>query len=221
MLYWKFTSSATAAHGAIPPKPADFAYGRRSPQDMKLKGPDLQRSYILGRPVVPSDCPPIRRIARYGVVLRCPGAVVIERSLRPACERVIMRDGWSSFGPCRVSGDYWPEGDSGFVASWISGSEFVKIQVGITMYFPADANLLQMSPPNVGLLEGVPTPEVMSGLEYPNMRTAVEIRGDSYSISVPNVIVKVPAPGKQFHIGAGDVIAWMLLVPKAVHLAEL
>lgn len=218
MLYWEFSSDTARAHGALPPELADFDYGRRAPHDAGLKGLDLQRAYLRGRQVLPSDCPPVRRIAGYGVVVRSPGAALIERDARPARERTYLADGWSSFGECRVSGDPWPEGDSGFVASWLSGSEYVKIQIGIRLYFPASMNLLQTPPPNPGLLSQVPAVEVMAGLEYPIVRTAVDINGLPHAVSVPNVIVKLPPAEHRVSIRRGDLLAWMVLVPKSIGL---
>jgi hypothetical protein len=132
-------------------------------------------------------------------------------------------DDSSGYGWCRVSGDRWPEGDSGYVASWISGSEFVKIQVGITVLYPTRFMLYEGPLPNLALTDA---PEalssVMAGLNYPRAEATELIDGQPHSRAVMNVIMRIPQhPGRRVELSTGQPLAWFMLVPKKLRMLGL
>jgi hypothetical protein len=60
----------------------------------------------------------------------------------------------------------------------------------------------------------------MSGLEYPVMRTAVDIEKAPYAVSIPNVVVTLPRAGELVRIARGDPLTWLMPAPKTVRLAQ-
>jgi len=216
-LFWAYENASVRDAGAFPPEPLDLAYG--APDGPPVR--DLQRAAALGRPVTPADCGPIRVISRYGFVVRCPRSTVLRRAKHPANERVFTASN-ASYGHAEVGGDPWPAGDSGFVASWISGSEYVKIQTGVMIFFPFDMYLYQGPLPNPQLLDHV-TAEVMAGLEYPSKDRVWSQDGSSYAWSSINVIVRLPAPGRTLRIDAGAPLVWVfpVLSRAAVHISRM
>ena len=217
-LFWAYENARVRDAGTLPPEPLDLAYGTPAGPPVR----DLQRAAALGRPVTPADCGPVRVISRYGFVVRCPARTVLRRAEHPVGERVFT-DTSACYGHAEVGGDPWPAGDSGFVASWISGSEYVKIQTGIMIFFPPDMYLYQGPLPNTQLLDHA-TAEVMAGLEYPSKdRVWTRDDGDSLAWSSINVIVRLPPPGRALQIDSGAPLAWVFPVPSraAVHLARM
>lgn len=219
-MYWAFADETVQRAGAIPPEPLELGYGC-IPDGQRLRGTDLQRAHLRGRKVQPADCPPIRVIARYGFLVRSPGAVAVDRVEPHRWPN--FGAAYSEFGTVRVSGDKWPEGDSGFVASWISGADFVKVHTGIRIYFPAD-HLLYMGPlPNSS---EIPSYEVgysvMAGAEYFRVDNSATIAGERYGISTVNVIVKIPdLEGASWKLAAGEPLAWLIAIPKRQQMAPL
>jgi hypothetical protein len=222
LIYWRFSNPEVRSAGALPPVPLDLPYGRRSGSEKPRRGIDLQRGFVAGRPVIPSDCPPIRVISSYGFAVRTPGLVRVERN--PTLLRWREYDDDSSgYGWCRVSGDRWPEGDSGYVASWISGSEFVKIQVGITVLYPTRFLLYQGPLPNLPLIDAPePLSSIMAGLDYPRTDASELIGEQPHSRAVLNVIMRIPRqPDRPVEISAGQPLAWFMLVPKKQRMLAL
>jgi hypothetical protein len=222
VIYWEFGGPEVEAAGARPPEPMDLDYGRLPPGDPRPHGIDLQRAALAGRKVTPADCPPIRVISRYGFMLRSPGAVDLRRVSPPARWREFAEDS-SSYGSVRVAGDRWPEGDSGFVASWISGSDFVKIHTGIRLWYPADHLLMTGPLPNLTELNGsVAGHAVMAGLEYSRPDHMRDIDGESHARAVLNIVVKIPdLPGECWAVPAGEPLAWLVVLPKKQRMARL
>jgi hypothetical protein len=216
-LFWAYENARVRDAGTFPPEPLDLAYGTSDGPAVQ----DLQRAAALGRPVTPADCGPVRVISRYGFVVRCPGRTVLRRATHPVSER-IFTDAFASYGHAEVGGDPWPTGDSGFVASWISGSEYVKIQTGVMIFFPFDMYLYQGPLPNTQLLDHA-TAEIMAGLEYPSKDRVWTHDGDSLAWSSINVIVRLPPLGRALWIDAGAPLAWVFPVPSrtAVHMARM
>jgi hypothetical protein len=206
-LFWAYENARVRDAGALPPEPLDLAYG--SPDGPPPQ--DLQRAAALGRPVTPADCGPVRVISRYGFAVRCPRRTVLRRAARPVRER-IFTDSTASYGHVEVCGDPWPTGDSGFVASWISGSEYVKLQTGVMIFFPSDMYLYQGPLPNSQLLDNA-TADVMAGLEYPGKERLRAYEGGSLAWSSINVIARLPPLGCELRIDAGDPLAWVFPVP--------
>jgi hypothetical protein len=216
-LFWAYENARVRDAGTFPPEPLDLAYGTPAAPPAQ----DLQRAAAVGRPVKPADCGPIRVISRYGFLVRCPGRTILRRATHPVGER-IFTDTNASYGHAEVGGAPWPIGDSGFVASWISGSEYVKIQTGVMVFFPPDMYLYQGPLPNVQLLDCA-SADVMAGLEYPSKDRVWTHDGDSLAWSSINVIVRLPPLGRTLSIDAGTPLAWLFPVPSrtAVHMARM
>jgi len=212
-LYWAYENAACRDAGAIVPEPPDMTYAHRTLPAAK----DLAREAELGRPVLPFDCPPVRLIAGYGFQVYCPGEVVLKRADHRRRLRSFATN-HASFGLADIGGDPWPQSDSGLVASWISGSEFVKIQTGIMVFFPIDTYLYQGPLPNAGL-DGDGGADVMAGLEYPHAKRQREIAGATYGWSCLNVIVRLPPQGQVVKLGRGDPLAWFFAVPKRAEVS--
>jgi hypothetical protein len=216
-LYWAFENAAVRDAGALPPEHLELKYGLRQGAPPK----DLQRAAALGRPVTPADCGPIRVIARYGFVIRCPGRVVLRRAESERRERLHTPE-LAAFGPAQIEGDPWPVGDSGFIASWISGSEYVKIQTGILLAFPRDMYLYQGPLPNAQLVDGLDV-EVMAALEYPSKDRIWPDQNGHLAWASINVISRLPAPGRTVELAAGDPLCWVfpVVARSAVQLSKL
>lgn len=213
-MYWAFDNPTSREAGAYPPEPLNLAYGRRAEGGEKLRGTELQRAYTAtGRPVDPSDCGPIRVISSFGHTARAPGRVVIERAEPPYRWRD-FQDGHSAYGAVRVSGDKWHGTESGFVASWLAGSEYAKISTGILVFFPKGHLLYQGPLPNRQLIAADAAPgelEVMAGLEYFSPERSREIDGRIHGMAALNVIARVPPTGKTIDIPRGQTLGWFYL----------
>lgn len=205
-LYWAFENPAVRDAGALPPVHLELDYGVRQGSAPK----DLQRAAALGRPVTPADCGPVRVIARYGFMIRCPGRVVLKRAEHQRSERLHSPE-LAAFGPAEIQGDPWPVGDSGLIASWVSGSEYVKIQSGLMIFFPRDMYLYQGPLPNAQLVDG-PDVEVMAGLEYSSKDRLWPDQDGHLGWASINVIARLPAPGRTVEMAAGDPLCWVFPV---------
>lgn len=216
-LFWAFENPAAKAAGALPPSLLELNYGRREGAAPK----DLQRAAALGRPITPADCGPIRVIAGYGVLVSCPGSVTLRRAESPRAERSFA-PGSASFGLAEISGDGWPVGDTGLIASWIGGSEYVKIQTGIMIFFPRGMSLYQGPLPNVQLTDA-PSVEVMAGIEYASKNRLWPSEGEALAWSSINVIVRLPEHGRTVKLDRGDPLCWAFPVParSAITLKKL
>lgn len=212
-LFWAFDSARSRDAGALPPESFTPGFGRR---EDALSGTDLQRAFATrGREVRPSDCGPIRLVARYGNVVRAPGRVVVGRQDPPSRWRE-HRDDVSSFGPVRVSGDPWHGSESGFVGSWIAGSEYVKISTGVLVFFPRSAVLIQGPLPNPGLDVGdpywsPPALDVMTGVEYYTPRRSRIIGDEVYGAAAMNIIARVPSGADEVTLERGQVLGWFFV----------
>jgi hypothetical protein len=223
MLRWTYESELHERAGALPPVRMELDYGRQDPAS-----PYRAREYTArwraieaGYRVEPSDCPPVRYTSRYGVCIRCPAEVWFRRADAPRAERVFA-DGWAGFGLAEVGGVEWPRSDSGFVASWIAGSEYVKLQTGLRVYYDADACLFQGPLPNPQLL-GADELEVMTGIEPAGRARRTVVDGREHGICDVNLICRLPPPGRTIELARGMPLAWIFEVPPAgqVRLAPL
>ncbi len=213
ILYWSFESDAVREAGAIPPEPLQMPYGKRSADSpFRRRGFETRwRALEAGYRVQPADCPPVRAIATYGLGIRCPGRISYARRSEWAHERTI--DGQeAAFGLVRVRGDRWPGTDSGLIASWIAGSEFVKIHSGIRVHFPQDMFLYQGPLPNATLADA--PWDVMAGLEYAVSSTSMAIDGVVHGSAALNVIARLPPGDIEVTIEKGQLIGWVFAVPK-------
>ena len=218
-LSWAFDGDDARRAGALPPEPAALPYGARRPDS-----PYPSRDYAAtwrrleqGYRVEPSDCPPVRLIASYGFVVRCPGRVWARRAAEPSPERRFDDDS-ASFGLAVVGGDEWPRSDSGRVASWIAGSQYVKVQTGVLVYFPADGCLYQGPLPNAALC-GRSHPRVMAGVEYPDKSRERTIGGVLYACAMLNVICELPPDGEPLSFERGEPLSWFFPVAKKARLS--
>lgn len=215
-MYWAFDNVKSKEAGAYPPEPLDVAYGRRASGDQRLAGTELQRAYtVSGREVRPSDCGPVQVISRFGHVVRAPGRVTLQRE-DPARKWRDFRDDTSAYGAVRVGGDSWHGTESGFVASWIAGSEYVKISTGIVVFFPRGHFLYQGPLPNRQLVDdaGVAPADldIMSGLEYFVPARSKDIDGTNYGVAALNVIARAPRNGSTVEVHKGQILGWFHLV---------
>lgn len=216
-LLWAYESAAARRAGALPPLSLDLSCGWRTEPPAK----DIQRAAALGRRVTPADCGPVRVISRYGFAVRCPGSVTLRRAAQPVNERQFTDTG-ASFGEAVIGGSPWPIGDTGFVASWITGSEYVKIHTGVMLFFPRDMYLYQGPLPNRQLLDGHDV-DVMAGIEYPSRDRMWPVGDTQVPWSSINVIVRLPPPGAIINIQAGHALCWVFPVPSrsAVRMTKL
>jgi hypothetical protein len=214
VLYWRFHSEACRNAGALPPEVIRLSQGCQDPASPFRHGDEIEvdRAIYRGYRARPSDCPAVRNISRYGYMVRCPGEVHIERQVDYARERDI-RAGSARFGYAVLHGSPWPRSDSDLVASWITGSEYVKIQTGIDVLFPKECQLYQGPLPNP-TLEAFPNLPVASGLEYYNRQRSVSIDGRVFGIANINIIVRLPPVGTTWYIAKGDPIAWIFELPR-------
>jgi hypothetical protein len=154
-------------------------------------------------------------ISRFGHVVRAPGRVTIQRE-DPARRWRDFQDNSSAYGAVRVGGDRWHGTESGFVASWIAGSEYVKISTGIVVFFPKGHLLYQGPVPNRQLVDdpAVATAEldVMSGLEYFVPTRNQEIDGRIYAVAALNIIARAPRSDTIIEVHKGQIIGWFHLV---------
>jgi hypothetical protein len=205
-LIWAFENARVRDAGALPPEQLSLDYGVREPGSRTHRGHPADPNRL----VTPAACGPVRVISRYGFVVRCPGELTLRRLEQPARERV-FEPGLARFGLAEISGTPWPIGDTGLVAGWISGSEYVKIQTGVMILFPADVFLYQGPLPNSQLIEGYRA-EVMAGLEYPNPARVLEHEGRTLNYASINVITRLPEIGEVLHLHRGDPLCWLFAV---------
>lgn len=207
-LYWEFAGDEVEQAGALPPERLQLPYVTQADVSA-YRIPDYTRRWRIleaGYDAEPADCPPIRLIGTYGFLVRCPGNVTLRRRTVRASERS-WTNGAASFAWCDIEGDPWPEGDSGLIASWISTSQYAKVQTGVRIWFPASVHLYQGPLPNSTLMQ-THRAQVMAGLEYPRAATLREIGGKRYARADLNVIVALPECGSLLTIERGCPLAW-------------
>jgi len=214
-LLWQFSSDACKEAGAIPPEGSRLAYGRQPPESpfRTHHFQTINRAIHIGYQTVPGDCPPMRLISRWGFCARVPRDTFVKRLDIPEQYRSVTPNE-SRFGLCAVRGDTWPEGDTGFVASWISGSEFVKIQTGIDILFPSALMLYQGPIPNSALLAGGSGAEVMAGFEAASALRVIRRDGREYGVANLNYIVRLPPAGTELILRRNDLLGWFFAIPK-------
>lgn len=222
MLYWAYSSPEERDAGALRPVMANFSYGAMA-DDSPFRSGDystIWRAIRSGYVVQPGDCGPTRLVARYGIVVHSPGTVTFRRLQDALMERE-FGPGWARYGVASIEGDPWPHSDSELVGSWITGSEFVKLQTGILIYFPASHLLLQAQLPNSSLVPEASGLEVMTGAEYPVKDRDFVINGVRYGIAGINVIVRLPPVGEVARVERGQPIVWCLpILPKPAFSLE-
>lgn len=224
-MYWAFDNLKSKEAGAYPPEPLGLSYGHRPAGADRLRGTDLQRAYtVCGREVRPADCGPVRVISRFGHVVRAPGRVCIQRE-EPERKWRDFQHGSSAYARVRVGGDHWHGTESGFVASWIAGSEYVKISTGIVVFFPQGHLLYQGPVPNRQLVDDPVVAsdqlDVMAGLEYFVPGRSRELDGHPHGIAALNIIARVPRHGSVVEVHRGEVIGWFhLAAPQTIQGVE-
>lgn len=219
MLYWRYRSDAHKAAGALVPEILRLELGRQDHDSPFRTGNDVEvdRAIHRGYRVKPSDCPAIRNISRFGYFVRCPGSVQIERQETYARERE-LRPGSARFGYAVLRGDTWPGSDSDLIVSWITGSEYVKIQTGIDVLFPCEHQLYQGPLPNADLMTNSTLP-VAAGLEYFTRSRSTSVNGDVFGVANLNILIRLPPVGKTWTIERGQPIAWFFDLPR--HAGEM
>lgn len=218
-MYWAFDTIKSKDAGAYPPEPLELSYGHRFGSE-RLRGIELQHAYtIWGREVHPADCGPVRVLSRFGHVVRAPGRITIRRE-EPGLRWRDFQHKSSAYGRVRVGGDPWHGTESGFVASWIAGSEYVKISTGILVYFPKGQMLYQGPVPNRQLLDDQTIAsdqlDVMAGMEYFVPGRSRELNGQTYGIAALNIIARAPHGDAIVEVQNGQVIGWFHLVSSAI-----
>jgi hypothetical protein len=211
ILYWTYLSSAHKTAGALSPTACDFAYGRFDRMSPYAKHSDyVERSRAVesGYQVQPSDCPPMRAMAKTGLIFRCPSLVEAE-GIEYRSDRQ-FDDQSSSHGALRLRGVPWPGSDSGYAASWISGSQFMKIQTGIVVICPRELGLFQGPVPNSDLMPDCLQLTGYSAIEYYSSRRRVLRQGNEYFAVEMNFIYKAPDKGCHVEIRPGTPIGWAL-----------
>lgn len=211
MLFWTFASADFAVAGALPPEPCDFSYGRP-----RRESPYLSRSEYgakwqaleAGFRVEPSDCPPMRAMARTGFLFRCPRFVEIEGQSFQADRQ--FEAGSSRHAAMRIRGESWPRSDSGYVASWIAGSVYLKIQTGILLICPRETSLLQGPIPNADLEPASLHLRGYFAIEHFNQNRAVRLKDREYYAVEMNFIYRVPNIGEAIKIDTGTPVGWVL-----------
>lgn len=214
-MYWAFDNIKSKNAGAYPPESLNLPYGRPPAGSDRLRGTELQRAYtVSGREVRPADCGPVRLLSRFGHVVRAPGQITIQRE-EPGLKWRDFQPTSSAYGRVRVGGDTWHGTESGFVASWIAGSEYVKISTGILVFFPKGRLLYQGPVPNRQLVDDTTIAsdhlDVMAGMEYFVTERSREIDGRIHGIAAMNIIVRAPRSNSVVEVSKGQVIGWFHL----------
>jgi hypothetical protein len=157
-------------------------------------------------------------MSRYGYAAKAPGDVVLRRSNVVRSERQ-LGEKFAAYGIAEIEGDKWPSGDSGLVASWISGSEYVKVYTGIKVLFPKETYLYQGPLPNEILVRNQSF-RVMSGLEFCEGRHLHVVNNREYGVATLNAVIQLPKPGEAVSIKRGDPLLCFYLVGRALELVH-
>lgn len=210
-LRWAFLSEEHSAAGAIAPERMGLPFGQRASDSVYRISDYAARCRAIEATetpcVTPGDCPPVRATARYGYVIRSPGSFLVRRQSYSSERRFGTNS--ASYGVAHIEADPWPRSDSGLVVSWIVGSEYVKIQTGVLVYFPATTWLYQG-----GIPFGELSSFVATAIEPPG-RSLVLIEGEPHGVSELNVVVRLPASGDVLAVQRGAAIAWFFPVMSA------
>lgn len=213
-MYWSFSSPAASAAGAIPPEPLNLKNSKIAPES-PFKGErtylNIWQSIEAGYRVIPGDCPPVRLISRFGFMLKCPGDITV-RQIAPTDKLRHFSANTARFGKAEVGGTSWEFSDSGFVASWVAGSEFFKIHTGIVVFFSEEDYLYQGPLPN--MRHGDTNLDVMAGLEFMKPDRVQIIGGQKYCVAQMNVIARLPPQNSVLTVKRGEAIGWFFCVPK-------
>lgn len=226
-MFWAFDNIKSKDAGAYPPEPASLPYGQPDENSGRLRGSELQREYVRsGREVGPTDCGPVRLLSRFGHIVRSPGHIVLQRE-EPQLKWRDFQATSSGYGPVRVGGSPWHGTESGFVASWVAGSEYVKLTTGLLVFFPKGQLLYQGPVPNRQLItdqQYAPKQlDIMAGLEYFDSERSREIEGERYGMAAINMIVRLPQHTCPIEVREGQILGWFCLVapPANQKLADL
>lgn len=208
MLYWKFTNQKYQSVGAIAPEKLDLTYGKQA-KDSPFKKEDfvkVWRAIESGYETQPSDCSAIRLISRYGYLVRNPADVYIKFISERVKHKEITPES-IKFGHVEISGASWPNSESGYAASWIKGSRYIKIETGITILYPSTYYLFQGPMPNNTLTADCNF-EVMSGIENLKRTENYLINNSSYYYADMNAIIKLPVDDETLFIKKGTPLIW-------------
>jgi hypothetical protein len=200
---------------AFPPEKASLSYGLID-QDSPFHSRNfamIQKAIQEGYKPKPSDCPPLRWTSQYGFIVRSPGKVSIRRSGIESPEKVIS-DSYSRYRDIEISGDKLSQSDSGFIASWITGADYFKIQTNLSLLFPTHYHLMQGPPPNSILASEVKLKNVMLGVEYGSAQRILTIGGIEYFKTELNFIAPIPHHKEIIELEKGDIIGWFIPVMK-------
>ena len=206
-IYWRYQSNEARAAGALPPESARFDYGERSPgQGRGATYAERWRAIESGARRAPSDCPPMRAMSHTGFVVRTPVRTILTG--RDYDAQRSFSESMSSGGAIEVSGAPWPNSDSGYVASWIGGTEYLKLVSGIQLVCPKDLAVMQGPVPNSDLVEDAVALDGYTAIER-STRKALLADGRNFIVEL-NFIYRAPPPRTRIVIEAGDVIGWFL-----------
>lgn len=222
-LMWAPVSRA-ASSLVLAPNPATFEQGRIFNPGSPFRRSGFEnrwRAIEDGYEVHPSDCPAIRFSSHYGYIAKAPVGGWIARQRTVALVRRFGR-GWASFGHARVGGEQWVDSDSGFLASWIAGSQYVKLQTGLRIYYPANCVVYQGPIPRwasgAGDTKGI---QAEVALEAPGARL-ITIAGARMGVCDLNAIVRLPNGLDRLVIPRGEPVLWFFLAPrKSSHITRL
>ncbi|HKS48280.1 MAG TPA: hypothetical protein VJT49_24855 [Amycolatopsis sp.] len=157
----------------------------------------------------------MRVLSRFGHIVRAPGRITMQRE-DPGLKWRDFQPESSAYGRVRVGGDPWHGTESGFVASWIAGSEYVKISTGLVVFFPKGHLLYQGPIPNQQLLDdpriATDQLDVMAGMEYFVPTRSRDIGRQTYAMAALNVIARAPHGDSIVEVSKGQAIAWFHLV---------
>lgn len=205
-LYWDYSFDNAMNFGATPPlntslgfsKPKDN--GLLTSKDFLSKKRKIESGYIVD----PNDCPAILSINNYGFIFKSPGDVKVKIKDLYISNRIIKSDK-SIHGYHEIYGQYWPHSDSQKIASWISGSKYIKIHTGIIVYFPEEYILYQGPIPQ-GKEKDIQDFVVWEGLETYNKERSIKIDNRNYGMANINFILSPKHSNTSFEIVKGQIL---------------
>lgn len=141
----------------------------------------MEAGYIIE----PNDCPPIRNLCNYGYEFYSSAYVRIERLTNKQKRK--FTNNYTINGYYKYSGDICKLSDSGFYASWLGNSEYIKIITGLVVYCPVGYGLFQGNIPYYKNKDF----EVFSAIEYKNSMGVYEYQNRKYFMVEINAVIKV------------------------------
>lgn len=202
-LWWAFENELVKDIGAIPPSSLDLMESKlcaHSP--FRSKDRDNIQNIIkeTNYKVKPSDCGPYRLISSYGFVSYAPIDFTIE------C---------NENHDAIINSAKWPYSENGFVAVPIAGSDYIKINTGIMVFFPKHYYLYQGPIPNAINTH----PRVMAGLEYTKTDKTYDIENTLCGLANINIVIEKPSAGSLLKITKGKSLGWFFPLPKRNELS--